>query len=287
MRDHQDLKITQMTKIFSDLNAYEFEHEPKEIEETETRNIARSDEQFALFLHKFKRFIRKNNFQELQTFPSSSNQRHTERTPQSSNQGTVDAKVLCYNCRKPRHYKANCPHLMVRKYQDLEPSTSSPKDATESSKRGGKQESSHSRHQRRRKAMVVNEPTEVAEPETSASSSSSESESLGDEKGLLCLFSREKDESDMCLMANNNEVNSQTSSSTQVETSSDSEGNPNEKIFEMMMDFEVIKSTYSKLKEENSRLLISYDEPRRVRINNIKLAIANDQLEKQVLLLKE
>ncbi|XP_019183743.1 PREDICTED: uncharacterized protein LOC109178661 [Ipomoea nil] len=88
-------------------------------------------------------------------------------------------------------------------------------------------------------------------------------------------------------MAQDDDVNPNSSSSTQIEPSSESEGNPNETIFEMMMDFKVIKNTYSKLKEENSRLLISYDELRRVRIKNIELAITNDQLEKQVRLLKE
>ncbi|XP_019163043.1 PREDICTED: lisH domain-containing protein C1711.05-like [Ipomoea nil] len=231
-----------------------------------------------------KRFTRKNNFQD---HIRSSNRRQYERSPQSSKQETVDAQVLCYNCRKPGHFKANCPHPIVRKYQDHDTSTSSPKEAIESSKRSGKQELTNSQHERRRNAMVVNEPAGEELPETSTSSSSSESESSGDEKGLLCLFSKEEEADDLCLMANDDEVNSQTSSSTQIEISSENERNPNETIFEMMMDFKVIKNTYSKLKEENSRLLTSDDELRRVKIDNIKLAIAKDQLEKQVLLFKE
>ncbi|XP_019157180.1 PREDICTED: uncharacterized protein LOC109153771 [Ipomoea nil] len=310
MRDHRDLKSIQTTKIFSDLKAYEFENEPKEIEEPETINIALadskqtstsnrsnsnpseflSDEQFSLFVRTFKRFIRKNKFQKLQTFPSSSNRRQAERSSYPKKTETEEAQVLCYNCRKPGHFKANCPHPIVRKYHDKEPITSSPierKDAPESKRGNNRQESNLSRHERRRIAMVVNESNEVVEPEESTSSSISDIESSEAEKVLLCLFSREENENHICLMANHDEVNSQPSFSTQIESSSESEESSNESVNKMIRDFEVVKNTYSKLKEENSRLMISYDELRSVRIKNIELAITNDQLEKQVLLLKE
>ncbi|XP_019194891.1 PREDICTED: uncharacterized protein LOC109188716 [Ipomoea nil] len=147
--------------------------------------------------------------------------------------------------------------------------------------------------------MAVNETSDVAELETSTSNSSLDSESSKGEKGLLCLFSREEDENSWCLMAKDDEVNSQSSSSTQIESSSGSEESVEfgrwmfstessmDSVVKLMRDFQVVKNTYSKLKEENSQLMISYDELRRVRIKNIELAIANDQLEKKVHLLKE
>ncbi|XP_019172506.1 PREDICTED: uncharacterized protein LOC109167890 [Ipomoea nil] len=196
MRDHKDLKIVQSSQIFSDMKAYEFKHKPKSSEESKTRNIALaanqqpatssrsnsnpsdflSDEQFALFVQKFKRFIRKNNFQEFQTSPNSSSQSFTERSSHHMKQDQEEAQVVCYNCRKPGHFKADCPHPMVRIYQDQEPNTSTPKerkDIAESSRRNAKHESNQSKHDRRRKAMVVNESNDVAEPKLSTSSSSS------------------------------------------------------------------------------------------------------------------
>ncbi|XP_019184984.1 PREDICTED: uncharacterized protein LOC109179964 [Ipomoea nil] len=307
MRDHQDMKTISSMKIFSDLKAHEFEHEPKESDEAETRNIALvanqqpstsnrsksnpsdflSDEQFALFVRRMKWSIRKNNFQEQQKFQSPSNRRQYEKSPQASTQETIDGQMLCYNCQKPGHFKANYPRPMVRKYQDQEPSTGASKDVAEVSKRGDKREQNQPRHERRRRAMVVNESAKTIETENSSLSSSSDDESTEEEKGLLCLFSEEEETNDLCLMAQDDEVNSQSSSSIQMESSSVSGQSSNESVSEMMRDFIIIKSTYSKLKEENSQLIIIHDELRRVRIENIKLAIVKDQLKKQVLSLKE
>ncbi|XP_019155253.1 PREDICTED: uncharacterized protein LOC109152133 [Ipomoea nil] len=302
MRDHRDMKTTNTTKIFSDLKAYEFEHEPKDADEPETRNVALvanqqastsnrsksnsceflSDEQYALFVRKMKRFMRKNNFQD---FQRSGHRRKHESSPQTSKQETSDSQFLCYNCRKPGHFKANCPHPIVSKHQDGNAVKNPSKEVGESYKRNDKPESSNSRNERRRKAMVVNETSDTIEAESSSSSSSSDEDSTEEEKGLLCLFSQESDE--LCLMADDDEVNSQSSSCYSAESSSIRSQASNESVTEMMREFKIIKNTYSKLKEKNSRLMISYNALRKVRIENIKLAIAKDQLEKNVLALKE
>ncbi|XP_019173814.1 PREDICTED: uncharacterized protein LOC109169386 [Ipomoea nil] len=304
MRDHRDMKTTSTNKIFSDLKVYEFEHEPKELEEPEIRNVALmanqqastsnrstsnscnflSDEQYALFVRKMKRFMRKNNFQDFQR-PSS--RRQHERSPLPPRQESTDSQMLCYNCRKPGHFKANCPHPMVSKHQDHGVMKSTSKESSEFTKRNDKQESSNSRNERRRKAMVVNETTENIESKSSSSSSSSDDDSAEEEKGLLCLFSEKEESNEMCLMAQDEEVDSQSSSFLSLEIGSTSDQNSNESVSDMMRRFAIINSTYSELKEENSRLLISHNELRRVRIENIKLAIVKNQLENQVLSLKE
>ncbi|XP_019164367.1 PREDICTED: uncharacterized protein LOC109160534 [Ipomoea nil] len=218
MRDNRDMKTTSTSKIFSDLKAYEFEHEPKDAEELETRNVALMANQSA----------------------STSNS-NTSKSPS--------------------------------------------KETGERHKRNDKPESSGSRNERRRKAMVVNETSDTAVNESSSSSSSSDDESSEEEKGLLCLFSQESE--DLCLMADEDEVNSHSSSCYSAESSSVGSQTSNESVTEMMRRFKVINSTYSKLKEENSQLTISYNALRQVRIENIKLAIAKEQLEKNVLTLKE
>ncbi|XP_019171359.1 PREDICTED: uncharacterized protein LOC109166916 [Ipomoea nil] len=299
-RDHRDMKTTSTSKIFSDLKAYEFEHEPKELEEPDIRNVALvanqqtstsnrstsnssnflSDEQYAMFVRKMKRFMRKNNFQD---FQRSSSRRQHERSPLPSRQETVEFQMLCYNCRKTGHFKANCPHPMVSKHHD----SGTTKETNESIKRSDKPESSNSRNKRRRKAMVVNETIKNNESESSSSSSSSDDDSAEKEKGLLCLFSKEEESNEMSLMAQDEEVDSQSSSFLSLETNSSNDQNSNESVNDMMRRFAIINSTYSELKEENSQLLISHNELRRVRIENIKLAIVKNQLEKQVLSLKE
>ncbi|XP_019151937.1 PREDICTED: uncharacterized protein LOC109148657 [Ipomoea nil] len=302
MRENRDMKTTSTTKIFSDLKEYEFEHELKDVEKSETRNVALvasqqatnsnksksnsseflSDEQYALFVRKMKRFMRKNNFQDSHR---SGHRKQHESSPQTSKAETPDSQLLCYNCHKPGHFKTNCPHPIVSKHQDSNATKSPSKETGERYKRNDRPESSSSRNERRRKAMVVNKTSDTVEAESSSSSSSSDDESTEEEKGLLCLFSQESE--DLCLMADEDEVNSHSSSCYSAKSSSVGSQTSNESVTEMMRRFKVIKSTYSKLKEENSRLMISYNALRQVRVENIKLAIAKEQLEKNVLALKE
>ncbi|XP_019178174.1 PREDICTED: uncharacterized protein LOC109173401 [Ipomoea nil] len=85
--------------------------------------------------------------------------------------------------------------------------------------------------------MVVNETNEVVEPELSTSSSSSESDNSEDEKGLLCLFIQEESDDNLCLMAKDDEVVFQSSSSTQVESCSESEETCVDTDMKLMGDF--------------------------------------------------
>ncbi|XP_031112035.1 uncharacterized protein LOC116016007 [Ipomoea triloba] len=140
MRDHRDLKTTSTTKIFSDLKAYKFEKETQNDEEPETRNIALvanhqpssstprsntnpsfdffTDDQLALFMRKFKRFMRKN-----QSYDNSDKMRRTKYRSNDKASGSRthekdEIQVLCYNCRKPGYFKAECPYPIVKKHQD-------------------------------------------------------------------------------------------------------------------------------------------------------------------------
>ncbi|XP_019168179.1 PREDICTED: uncharacterized protein LOC109163912 [Ipomoea nil] len=128
----------------------------------------------------------------------------------------MDSQLLCYNCRKPGHFKGNCPHPIVSKHQDNNTTTSPSKETGERYKRSDKPESSNSRNEGRRKAMVVNETSDTIATESSSSSSSSEDENTDEEKGLLCLFSQVSDE--LCLMADEDEVNSHSLSCYSAES---------------------------------------------------------------------
>ncbi|XP_019183578.1 PREDICTED: uncharacterized protein LOC109178411 [Ipomoea nil] len=144
----------------------------------------------------------------------------------------MDSQLLCYNCRKPGHFKANCPHPIVSKHQDDNAITSPSKETGERYKRSDKSESSNFRKEGRRKAMVVNETSDTVATESDSSSSSSEDENTDEEKGLLCLFSQESDE--LCLMADEDEVNSHSSFCYSAESSSVGSLTSNESVTEMM-----------------------------------------------------
>ncbi|XP_019150173.1 PREDICTED: uncharacterized protein LOC109146979 [Ipomoea nil] len=247
MRDSRDMKTMSTAKIFSDLKAYEFEHEPKDAEESETRNVALVANQSASTSNrKMKRFMRKNNFQD--SHRSGPRKQH-ESSPQTSKAETSDSQLLCYNCQKPGHFKANCPHPIVSKHQDSNTAKAHPRRLEIDTK-----EMTSQNHQ----ALETRE------------------------EGRQCQESE-----DMCLMADEDEVNSHSSFCYSAESSSVGSQTSNESVTEMMRRFKVINSTYSKLKEENSQLMISYNALRQVRIENIMLAIAKEQLEKNVLALKE
>ncbi|CAH9140307.1 unnamed protein product [Cuscuta epithymum] len=112
MRDSRDLRSLLTVKLFSDLKAYEFEM--KEIkdekeEESKTRalvseprksrstkksiNNLLTDEQFAMFVMKFKRFMKKEALTSKKPYNLPSRR---QGRPQSSKD-----IVLCYNYRQP------------------------------------------------------------------------------------------------------------------------------------------------------------------------------------------
>nr|GMC91164.1 lisH domain-containing protein C1711.05-like [Ipomoea batatas] len=113
---------------------------------------------------------------------------------------------------------------------------------------------SNSKSDRRRKALAVEEKPEDKNDEPCTSSSSSESDSSEDEKGLLCLFSQDDSDEELCLMAEKIEVTSQNYSSNYSSESSCHE-NPREAFERMMKEFDDVKCTHFKRKEENARLL--------------------------------
>ncbi|XP_031127580.1 uncharacterized protein LOC116029672 [Ipomoea triloba] len=286
MRDHRDLKTTSTTQIFSDLKAYEFEKETLNDEEPETRNIALianhqpssstprsntnsspdlfTDDQFALFMRKFKRFMRKFKrfMRKNQSYDNSDKARRakyrsSDKTSGSRTQEKDETQMLCYNCRKPRHFKAECPYPIVKKHQDehnyrknsgnYHNPKNAPNDADEEPNKNQKND-------RRRKALAVEEKLGDKNDESCTSSSSLESDSSEDEKGLLCLFSQEDSDEELCLMAEEEEVTSQNHSSNYSSESTYHE-NPREAFERMMKSFDDIEDSHFKLKEENAQLL--------------------------------
>ncbi|XP_031124385.1 uncharacterized protein LOC116027100 [Ipomoea triloba] len=295
MRDHRDLKTTSTTQIFSDLKAYEFEKETQNDEEPETRNIALvannqpssstprsntnpssdffTDDQLALFMRRFKRFMRKN-----QSYDNSDKMRRTKYRSNDKASGSRthekdEIQVLCYNCRKPGHFKAECPYPIVKKHQDkhnykknsrnYHNPKNAPNDADEEPNKNQKND-------RRRKALAVEEKSGDKNNESCTSSSSSESDSSEDEKGLLCLFSQEDSDEELCLMADDEEVTSQNHSSNYSSESTYHE-NPREAFERMMKSFDGIEDSHFKLKEENAKLLAERQDLEDLRSKNAEM----------------
>nr|GLL29936.1 uncharacterized protein LOC109169386 [Ipomoea trifida] len=168
-----------------------------------------------------------------------------------------ESQVLCYNCRKPGHFKSECPYPIVKKHQDehnykknsgrYHHPKSNPNNADEES-------SKIQKNDKRRKALAVEEKSGEINEESCTSSSSSESDSSEDEKGLLCLFSQEDSDEEMSLMAEEEEVTSQNQSSN-YSSESEYHENPREAFEKMMKSFYGIEDSHLKLKEENAKLL--------------------------------
>ncbi|VFQ80965.1 unnamed protein product [Cuscuta campestris] len=210
------------------------------------------DEEFAMMVkqfRKFKKFFKK----------ADSIRRPSKGKPQVSD--SPPESYLCYNCRKPGHWKSACPYPKVEKYGERE------------------------RNEKKKKAMVATESDE-------SSSSSS------DEEALVCMERRvEKsnhedrwtmsEDDTLCLMAKDDadqEVTSQTScsSSYSIPTS--------ENIFDqfkkMMNDFEEINLKHSSLTEENKLLSeenLKLTESRKSQLNEItQLKTENESLSEKV-----
>ncbi|XP_019168022.1 PREDICTED: uncharacterized protein LOC109163772 [Ipomoea nil] len=211
-----------------------------------------------MFVKKFKRFMRKNNPQSSLATPSSSIRRNSERSNTLKSRDSEELQSLCYNCRKPGHCKAECPYLVVRKHQDKPRSagnSSNPRNSPgETSGRSANNSSSHTKGDRRIKALVIEESVEKATPEQCTSSSSSESESSGDEKGLICLYNQQDSDEDLCLMTK---------------------------------DEEYVKNTHAKFKEEDAQLLAECESIKSIVLKNNEMMSIISQFEKQILSLKE
>ena len=302
MRDHRDLKNTTTDQLFRDLKAFEFEMFPRDEDVVDRRNVALvaeqpstssrsdpkptnilSDEQFALFMRKFRKYMKKTPESNTSS-PSSSrrkNERFTSKRTEEENQG------LCYNCRRPGHFKAECPYPMVSKYQGQEGRDSRRKEESrEKPAQGGFK--GETKNHPRRKALVAEE-LEKAIEESETSSSSDSSSSSEDERGLICLYTTE--EEDQCLMAINNEVTSTSTSRCSISTSQCSSFRSDEDPFETMellrRNLEIANSTHAKTLEENSRLIAEREILKNVSKENSELTLKVSNLEAEIIQLKE
>ncbi|VFQ83759.1 unnamed protein product [Cuscuta campestris] len=211
------------------------------------------DEEFAMMVkqfRKFKKFFKK----------ADSVRRPSKGKPQVSD--SPPESYLCYNCRKPGHWKSACPYPKVEKYGERE------------------------RNEKKKKAMVA------AESDDSSSSSS-------DEEALVCMERRvEKsnqedrwtmsEDDTLCLMAKDDadqEVTSQTSCSSSYESIPTSE-NLFDKFKKMMVDFEEINLKHSSLTEENKLLSeenLKLTQGRKSQLDEItQLKTANESLSEKV-----
>ncbi|VFQ67260.1 unnamed protein product, partial [Cuscuta campestris] len=211
------------------------------------------DEEFAMMVkqfRKFKKFFKK----------ADSVRRPSKGKPQVSD--SPPESYLCYNCRKPGHWKSACPYPKVEKYGERE------------------------RNEKKKKAMVA------AESDESSSSSS-------DEEALVYMERRvEKsnhedrwtmsEDDKLCLMAKDDadqEVTSQTSCSSSYESIPTSE-NLFDQFKKMMVDFEEINLKHSSLTEENKLLSeenLKLTEGRKSQLDEItQLKTENESLSKKV-----
>ncbi|VFQ94697.1 unnamed protein product [Cuscuta campestris] len=179
------------------------------------------DEEFVMMVKQFRKFIK--FFKK-----ADSVRRPTKGKPQVSD--SPPEPYLCYNCRKPGHWKSACPYPKVEKYGERE------------------------RNEKKKKAMVA------AESDESSSSSS-------DEEALVCMERRAEksnhedrwtmsEDDTLCLMAKDDadqEVTSQTSCSSSYESIPTSE-NLFDQFKKMMVYFEEINLKHSSLTEENKLL---------------------------------
>ncbi|VFQ70085.1 unnamed protein product [Cuscuta campestris] len=211
------------------------------------------DEEFAMMVKqfwKFKKFFKKDD----------SVRRPSKGKPQV-NDSPLES-YLCYNCRKPGHWKSACPYPKVEKYGERE------------------------RNEKKKKAMVA------AKSDESSSSSS-------DEEALVCMERRvEKSNNEdrwtmseddtLSLMAKDDadqEVTSQTSCSSSYESIPTSD-NLFDQFKKMMEDFEEINLKHSSLTEENKLLSeenLKLTEGRKSQLDEItQLKTENESLSERV-----
>ncbi|VFQ87025.1 unnamed protein product [Cuscuta campestris] len=211
------------------------------------------DEEFAMMVkqfRKFKKFFKK----------ADSVRRPSKGKPQVSD--SPPESYLCYNCRKPGHWKSACPYPKVEKYGERE------------------------RIEKKKKAMVA------AESDESSSSSS-------DEEALVCMERRAEksnhedrwtmsEDDTLCLMAKDDadqEVTSQTSCSSSYESIPTSE-NLFDQFKKMMKDFEEINLKHSSLTKENKLLSeenLKLTEGWKSQLNEItQLKTENESLSEKV-----
>ncbi|XP_031116538.1 uncharacterized protein LOC116020199 [Ipomoea triloba] len=204
-----------------------------------------TNDQFALSMRKFKRFMRKNQSYNNSDKPRTSTHISTDKPSGSRTRDTEEVQMLCYNCRKPGHFKAECPYPIVKKHQEeygnyrknsgnYNNSKSTSNDAND---QPSNYSSNNQKSDRRRNALAVEEKLEEKTDETCTSSSNLDSDSSEDENGLLCLFSQDESNEEVCLMAEEDKVTSQNYSSNYSSESSYHE-NPREAFKRMMKEFD-------------------------------------------------
>ncbi|GAB2296107.1 hypothetical protein Dimus_038402 [Dionaea muscipula] len=130
-RETKNLTITTTFQLFSDLKAYEFELQNQDAPKTNPqavpalaassqksgdKNKEDLHEQMALLMKKFKKFLRYTK----KYHKGESSRRPYKKEREEDDGHDKEGQALCYNCRKPDHFKANYPFPIVKKYTDEE-----------------------------------------------------------------------------------------------------------------------------------------------------------------------
>ncbi|CAH9113282.1 unnamed protein product [Cuscuta europaea] len=239
----KDVKTYPTDKLISDLKAHEFEmiEEKEDVPEERTitaltastskvndfdPSILLSDEYMAAFARRFKKFMK--NPKDGRS-PSSSRKPYQKVKPTESS-----GELLCYNCRQPGHFKADCPHPRVSKRQGQDGEKKKFED-----------------NPRRRKALVTEH---VEKDPLSETESSSDSDS---DEAFCCL---DTETEDLCLMAQSDD---EVSSSSNSRFSSVGTSLNDDAMSSLWEEFRTIQTTYSLVKEENSKLKIELSNLRK------------------------
>ncbi|CAH9092442.1 unnamed protein product [Cuscuta europaea] len=256
----KDVKTYPTDKLISDLKAHEFEmiEEKEDVPEERTTtaltastskvndfdpSVLLSDEYMAAFARRFKKFMKNPKDGRSPSF----NRKSYQKVKSTESSG----ELLCYNCRQPGHFKADCPHPRVSKKQGQDGEKKKYED-----------------NSRRRKALVTEQLEKDPLSETESSSDSDSDEAF------YCL---DTETEDLCFMAHSDDEVTSTSESnfSSVGLAFDSDS-----MSEFWEEFKAIQATYSSVTEENSKLKAEIlDLKKEVEIKINLLIEKRDQLE--------
>ncbi|GAB2290264.1 hypothetical protein Dimus_038095 [Dionaea muscipula] len=249
MRESKNLTTSTTFQLFSDLKAYEFELTNQEKPKVNTQSVPvlvapqaspqttskaedkREDlhEQMTLLMKKFKKFSKYSK--RYHKGESSRRYKRRDEDEEEDQWKNKEGQSLCYNCRRPGHFKADCPYPLVKKY-------------TEEEKKAWKEKKEEMKKNRKAEEEEQKKKKEESISEESTSSSSNE-------EALLCLMAQEEE----------NEVTSKITSSSSYSTSVPADMDMHDMFKELMAKFEEIQASHKiflnenlSLKSDNNRL---------------------------------
>ncbi|GAB2292592.1 hypothetical protein Dimus_038213 [Dionaea muscipula] len=250
MRETKNLSTTTTFQLFSDLKTYEFElinqkkpkvnnqsvpalvapqvtPQPSKAEEKKEDKKEDLHEQMALLMKKFKKFSKYSK--RYHKGESSRRYKRREDEDKEDQWKNKEGQSLCYNCRRPGHFKADCPYPLVKKY-------------TEEEKMAWK-EKKDKEMKKSRKALKAQEEEQKKKKKEDSSTEESTSSS-SDEEALLCLMAQEEE----------NEVTSKSTSFSSCSISVPANLDMHDMFKELLAKFEEIQTSHKILLDKNMSL---------------------------------